>query len=303
MFLYNFLSLSFFQHGFKTKLFSSKKVKRPHWLDYSEEKYGTLIVADTKRILHILALLPPLVLTASLYFQQASRWVFQSRQMNGQVGNYTIKPDQVPLVNAISTAVFVPVCEYIVNPLLAKIKIRTNLQRVTLGMFCSASAFVIAAIVQFAVDRSEEKLHIVYQIPQHMVLAFGEVLVYVQFLQFAYTQAPREMKSVLQAFFSMVIGGGNLIVALIATTEIFASIAYEYLMFAGIVYVGMILFIILSMRYKYVMIETDAPAIEEKEHVEEIVKNGNEFLRHRNGSIDGKNIDDRSHRENYNTRL
>jgi dipeptide/tripeptide permease len=187
--------------------------------------------------------------------------------MNGQVGNYTIKPDQMPLVNAISTAIFVPFCEYFLNPLIAKVGIRTSLQRVVLGGFLSGTAFVIAALLQFQVDR-QEQLHMVWQIPQHMVLALGEVLVYVQFLQFAYTQAPRQMKSVLQAFFSMVIGGGNLIVALIASTEIFESMAYEYLMFAGIVYIAMIAFAILAVRYKYVVVETD-----DKKN-DEIVKSG-----------------------------
>jgi hypothetical protein len=59
------------------------------------------------------------------------------------------------------------------------------------------------------------------------------------------------MKSVLQAFFSMIIGGGNLIVALIASNKIFDSMAYEYLMFAGIVYAAMVVFTILALRYKY----------------------------------------------------
>jgi hypothetical protein len=59
------------------------------------------------------------------------------------------------------------------------------------------------------------------------------------------------MKSVLQAFFSMIIGGGNLIVALIASNKIFDSMAYEYLMFAGIVYAATIIFAILALRYKY----------------------------------------------------
>lgn len=206
--------------------------------------------------------------------------------MNGQVGNYNIKPDQMPLVNAVSTAIFVPFCEYVLNPLIAKVGIRTSLQRVVLGGFLSGTAFVIAALLQFQVDR--QYLHMVWQVPQHMVLALGEVLVYVQFLQFAYTQAPRQMKSVLQAFFSMVIGGGNLIVALIASTEIFKSIAYEYLMFAGIVYLAMIAFAILAVRYKYVVVETD-----DKKN-DEIIKDG-DF---------DKNLDeDKDAKDKYDTRL
>jgi len=175
--------------------------------------------------------------------------------MDGQIGSFNIKPDQVPLVNALSVVFFVPLCEYVFNPLLSKIGIKTNLHRVILGGFLSATAFLIAALVQFQVDQRQDQLHMVWQIPQHMVLGLGEVLVYVQILQFAYTQAPKEMKSVLQAFFSMIIGGGNLIVALIASTRLFESMAYEYLMFAGIVFLAMIIFTVLAARYEYADVE------------------------------------------------
>ncbi|KAG5666635.1 hypothetical protein PVAND_014651 [Polypedilum vanderplanki] len=239
------------------KIKSKKAAKKSHWLDYSEEKYGAQIVSDTKRVVRVLGLLPPLVIVATLYFQQATRWVFQSRQMDGTVGNYVIKPDQVPLVNAISVVFFVPLCEYVFNPLLSKVWIKTNLHRVIFGGVISATAFVVAAIIQFQVERREpHSMHMVWQIPQHMMLALGEVFVYVQILQFGYTQAPIQMKSVLQAFFSMIIGGGNLIVALIASNKIFDSMAYEYLMFAGIVYVAILIFAILALRYKYEEIDT-----------------------------------------------
>ncbi|KAG5666634.1 hypothetical protein PVAND_014650 [Polypedilum vanderplanki] len=236
----------------KRKISGPRQANKSHWLDYSVERYGAQIVSDTKRVVHVIALMPPLIIVATLYFQQVSRWVFQSRQMDGTLGNYQIKPDQVPLVNAISVVIFVPLCEYVFNPLLSKFGIKSNLHRVILGGFLSASAFIVAALVQFKVENSEPKsLHMVWQVPQHMILALGEVLVYVQILQFAYTQAPAQMKSVLQAFFSMIIGGGNLIVALIASNKFFDSMAYEYLMFAGIVYAAMIVFTILALRYKY----------------------------------------------------
>jgi hypothetical protein len=163
------------QHALKTKLSTSKKTRKTHWLDYSEEKYGATIVSDTKRVLRVLALLPPLIIVATLYFQQASRWVFQSRQMNGTIGNYDVKPDQVPLVNAVSVVIFVPMCEYVFNPLMAKVKITKNLHRVIVGGVISASAFVVAAVVQFQVERRDPfALHMVWQVPQHMLLALGE---------------------------------------------------------------------------------------------------------------------------------
>lgn len=193
-----------------------------------------------------------LLFVASLFFQQSTRWVFQARQMNGKIGSITIEPDQTPLLNAFFLVLFIPIVEYAVIPLLAKIGIKTSLQRITFGVFFASTAFVMAAALQYAVDRQE--LHMAWQIPQHLVLAFGEVLVYVQLQQFGYTQAPKEMKSVLQSFFAMIIGGGNLIVAFSASIKFFESRIYEFLMSAGLSYASMILFVLLAMRYEYVVV-------------------------------------------------
>lgn len=232
---------------------SKSKVKKTHWLDHSVEKYGNVFVDDAKRIISIFTLLPSLVINSSLYFQQSSRWVFQAELMDRKIGNTEIEPDQVQVVNAISVIILVFVCEYLLIPLMEKINIRTHLHRVSVGILASILAFVCAAVLQFQINRvGVGNLHVVWMIPQYFLLALGEVLVYVQFTQFCYREAPIQMKSILQATFAVVIGCGNLIVALIVTVEFFDEIAYEFLLFAGIVVLALILFIYLSARYNYV---------------------------------------------------
>lgn len=231
---------------------SKTKVKKAHWLDHSVEKYGSVFVDDAKRIMSIFALLPSLVINSSLYFQQSSRWVFQAKLMNRRIGNTEIEPDQVQVINAISVIILVFVCEYLLNPLMEKIFIRTHLHRVSVGILASILAFVCAAVLQFQINRADfGEVHVVWMIPQYFLLALGEVLVYVQFTQFCYREAPIQMKSILQATFAFVVGCGNLIVALIASVEIFQEIAYEFLLFAGIVTIALFVFIYLSARYNY----------------------------------------------------
>lgn len=231
---------------------SKTKVKKAHWLDHSVEKYGSTFVDDAKRIMSIFALLPSLVINSSLYFQQSSRWVFQANLMDRKLGNTEIEPDQVQVVNAISVIVLVFVCEYVLIPLLSKIYIRTHLHLVSVGILASILAFVCAALLQFQINSAGHgNVHVVWMIPQYFLLALGEVLVYVQFTQFCYREAPIQMKSILQATFAVVIGCGNLIVALIVSVEFFEEIAYEFLLFAGIVTIAMFVFIFLSTRYNY----------------------------------------------------
>lgn len=193
------------------------------------------------------------MLQSTLYFQQASRWVFQAGQMNRKFGNREIEPDQIQVVNAVSVIILVFVCEYILNPLMTKIYIRTHLHRISVGIAAAAISFILSAIVQFQINsQGAGVIHVSWMVPQYFLLALGEVIVYVQFTQFAYQEAPIQLKSVLQASFSFVIGGGNLIVGLIASTAIFEEVAYELLLFAGFGFIALIAFMIIASKYEYI---------------------------------------------------
>jgi solute carrier family 15 (oligopeptide transporter), member 1 len=80
----------------------------------------------------------------------------------------------------------------------------------------------------------------------------GEVMFSVTGLEFAYSQAPTTMKSLLQACWLLTVAFGNVIVVIIAEAKIFESQAYEFFLFAALMVVDMALFGYLAMRYKYV---------------------------------------------------
>jgi solute carrier family 15 oligopeptide transporter 1 len=71
-------------------------------------------------------------------------------------------------------------------------------------------------------------------------------------LEFAYSQAPSSMKSLVQASWLFTVAFGNIIVVIIAEAKFFHSQAYEFFLFALLMIVDMGIFIVLSMRYKYV---------------------------------------------------
>lgn len=149
--------------------------------------------------------------------------------------------------------ILVFVCEYILNPLMAKVYVKTALHRISVGIFSAVLAFILSSILQFQINSAGVGvIHVSWMFPQYFLLALGEVIVYVQFTQFAYREAPIQLKSILQATFSLVIGGGNLIVGLIATIEIFEQVAYELLLFAGIGFVALVMFIYFASKYEYV---------------------------------------------------
>lgn len=80
----------------------------------------------------------------------------------------------------------------------------------------------------------------------------GEVMFSVTGLEFAYSQAPATMKSLLQACWLLTVAFGNVIVVIIAEAKIFQSQAYEFFLFAILMFIDMAIFGVLAMKYKYV---------------------------------------------------
>lgn len=70
--------------------------------------------------------------------------------MNGRIDflNWTMKPDQIQVVNPLFVLLFIPFFETIVYSIIAKIGIRKPLQKITLGGFLAAFAFILSAVVQ-----------------------------------------------------------------------------------------------------------------------------------------------------------
>lgn len=204
---------------------------------------------ETKTILGALLMFVPLPIFWTLHMQQPSRWVFQATRMNGDIGFYTIKPDQMIIFNSIFSIILVPVFDRVFYPLLAKVGIKSTLQKMSCGLFCAAASFVIAAMVEMQIEKNF--VHILWLLPQYAVLAMGEIFLYVQSLNFAYNEASASMKSVMLSFVYLTMAAGSLFMVLISGSRIFQSQAYEFLFFAGIMLVGMMVFIALAVNYKY----------------------------------------------------
>ena len=183
--------------------------------------------------------------------QQGSRWVFQATRMNGDLyGWYTIKPDQMIVLNSLFSILMVPVFQRVIYPLIAKIGIKTPLQKMTCGLFLASASFGIAALIEIQINKNF--IHILWLVPQYLVLAMAEIMLLIQNLNFAYQEAPSSMKSVMLAFAYLSQAGGNLIMIFVSGTRIFESQAYEFLFFAGIMLLDVIVFILLAIKYKYV---------------------------------------------------
>ncbi|XP_058456306.1 peptide transporter family 1-like [Malaya genurostris] len=131
---------------------------RSHWLDYAEAKYGKQIVSDIKSLMKILILYIPLPVFWALFDQQGSRWTFQATRMNGEIGAFTIKPDQMQVINPFLILAFIPFFEGLVYPVLEKVGIKTPLQKLSFGGILAGAAFVLSGFVEIALDKTNAVL-------------------------------------------------------------------------------------------------------------------------------------------------
>ncbi|KAM7407392.1 hypothetical protein PAMA_003222 [Pampus argenteus] len=134
---------------------SSQYPKREHWMDWAEDKYDKLLIAQIKMVLKVLFLYIPLPMFWTLFDQKGSRWTLQATNMNGNFGLLIIQPDQMQTVNPILILTLVPIMDSVIYPLIKKCGLNfTPLKRMTVGMLLAAIAFVCAAVVQIQIDET-----------------------------------------------------------------------------------------------------------------------------------------------------
>uniref|UniRef100_A0A671MY55 Solute carrier family 15 member 1-like n=1 Tax=Sinocyclocheilus anshuiensis TaxID=1608454 RepID=A0A671MY55_9TELE len=365
---------------------SSRYPKREHWMDWADEKYDKLLIAQIKMVLKVLFLYIPLPMFWTLFDQKGSRWTLQATTMTGDFGAFILQPDQMQTVNPILILTLVPIMDRLIFPLIQKCGLNFSpLKRMTVGMLFAAMAFVSAALVQIEIDKtlpnfpssSESQLkvvniynrtlnvtispnehllidsfevqhtfrhtfsaisrclfvngwtadlnitnldsiepsatsnytlvshgkrdfvlrhgeqwcefsrkfgfgasytflipstvfstdcasiievedmkpnsvHMALQIPQYFLITTGEVMFSVTGLQFSYSQAPKNMKSVLQAGWLCTNAVGNIIVLIVAELGKLPKQWAEYVLFASLLVAVSIVFSIMAYFYTYI---------------------------------------------------
>lgn len=72
--------------------------------------------------------------------------------MDGRIFGYTIKPDQMQAVNPLLILAFIPIFEVVIYPMLKFVGIKRPLQKLVIGGFLAAIAFICSAIVESHVE-------------------------------------------------------------------------------------------------------------------------------------------------------
>lgn len=237
------------------------------FLDYAKPKMGEKMVNDVQIVLRILFVFVPLPIFWSLYDQHSSRWVFMATDMNTKIGKLTLEASHVQVLNPFFTLAMIPVFDRIIYPFFKNrgITLHPLRHKMVAGMLLTALSFCVSGGLQYWMDAvAPKKLHFALMIPQFWILSCAEVLVSVTGLEFAYSQAPKWLKSIIMSGWLFTTAVGNGFVALLALIKI-GHRGLEFFLYAAIMILFTMIFYLFVRGYQMV---TPA-AVETKNETEE----------------------------------
>jgi POT family proton-dependent oligopeptide transporter len=148
----------------------------------------------------------------ALFDQTATSWVFQAENMDRQIGPIRLLPSQIQAINPFLILVLIPLFAFLIYPAVGRFIKLTPLRKIGTGLLLMTGAFAIVAWTQERIDAGQTP-SIGWQALAYVILTTAEILVSIVSLEFAYTQAPRTMKSFMMSIYLLSVSFGNLFTA------------------------------------------------------------------------------------------
>ena len=228
--------------------------------EYFKETFSSEGIGAIGRICVVFAFI---IVFWSLFDQIGTTWLIQAKSLDRVIpagipliGGVELLPAQISAVfNPLFILLLIPVFNYGVYPLINKVFKLTPLRKIGIGMFTMSTAFGMVAVVQMSVDAGNTP-HMGWQILACALLTSAEVMVSITGLEFAYTQAPRQMKSFILSLFLLTVSLGNFLTAGVTTIITDAegqsrlSMTQELWFWAGLILVAAAIFVPVAKWYK-----------------------------------------------------
>lgn len=224
------------------------------FLDGAAREHPEKAITDVKAAFNVGKIFIAITVFWALFDQHGSSWVLQAKEMNLDVDlgfwKGTLLPSQIPASNPIMVMILIPIFTFFIYPLCEKLfrTKMTPLKRMGAGMFVAASSFVFVAFYQYQLDGGD-KISVLWQLIPFLVITMAEVMISITGLQFAYTQAPRSMKSTIMSMWLLTVFFGNMITAYIARINVFEGGDF-FMFFAALMIVFAFVFVWVAKNYK-----------------------------------------------------
>ena len=236
----------------------NQKLRRPGmgFFDVAKERYGQEGAEGPPAVLRIMLVFSMVSVFWALFDQHSSTWIKQAGLMNLNVEafgkTWTLSASQIPALNPLMVMMIIPLLNFGVYRPLERAGFNFSpLRRMTAGMFLTAIAFGTATWLQAHIESAAPgSVPVSWQIIQYWLMTTAEVLVSATGLEFAYTQAPRAMKSTIMGFWLLCVTFGNLLVVFLAPLEETLALSEFFRLFAILMCFAAALFAVLAYLYK-----------------------------------------------------
>jgi proton-dependent oligopeptide transporter, POT family len=206
-------------------------------------------IESAEAVLSVFKIFIPISIFWALYFQQGSSWVLQATRMNLNFMGVQWQASQIQALNPILILIFIPVFSKWVYPAIEKCGLKmTPLRKMAGGMLLTGLSFLSVGAIETTLN-SGIQLNVGWQFIPYFILTAAEIMVSVTGLEFAYTQAPKSMKSTIMSLWLLNFFIGNLLTAWISKINVFQGDMYFYF-FAGLVLAVSFIFMWIAKNYK-----------------------------------------------------
>ena len=224
------------------------------FLDTALGRYSREEVEGVKAVGGIVMMFATVPVFWALFNQVNTTWVLQGEKMTPfNLLGYKVDGERLQAAGALLVMIWVPILTLGLYPLAQKLGLRpTPLRRMGMGMILGAASFFISAWIQSRIDAGET-LSVAWQVLPYVVLEAGEVMVSATALEFAFSQSPVRMKSIIMSFYLMTIAGGHFLVAVFTNLNdryVHAKGASEFLFYAVLMVIVAGVFAFLATRYR-----------------------------------------------------
>ncbi len=231
---------------------SSNRKPNESFLDGALKDHSKEQVDAVKAVIDIAKLFAAISVFWALFDQHGSSWVIQAMNMDLNFMGIEFEASQISAWNPIMVMGLIPLFSLGLYPMLDKMGFKTTpIRRMTWGMFVGAASFAMIGLLQMWMDGSGEKINVMWQFFPYLVITMAEVMISITGLEFAYTQAPRSMKSSVMSIWLLTVFFGNLITAYVSKVNFFPVASTGYFMFFAILMaVFALVFWFMGTRYK-----------------------------------------------------
>lgn len=227
----------------------SQKKSGQSFLDVARNRYPAEDIEGAQSALDIFKVFFGVAAFWALFDQHGSSWVVQARQMDLNFMGMQLLPSQIQALNPIMVMILIPLFQYGLYPGVERLGFRlTPLRKMSAGMVLTGLSFVCVAVIQQFLDAGIQ-LNVAWQVIPYLIITMSEVMISITGLEFAYTQAPRAMKSTIMSFWLLMVFLGNILTATVAGLNPFSG-AMFFWFFATLMFAVSLFFIFMASRYR-----------------------------------------------------